>query len=306
MKSGKIYMKYIQNVISAVFCGLVLTLTANAQAQSIQPGVATVVRIVGDARYSLGNGVWHPLIAGKILAAGAVIQTGHDATVDIVLGKKILMPQASPLPDQVALAADEAVRGYISYKPSAEQNAVRMTGDTVLAVDKLTVSDTGVDSVSDTELDLQKGGIYCSVKKLSGASQYLIKIPNGIAGVRGTLFYINANGQCIAYNNSVVLSLIGSDGRPITVVVSQGYQFDPGNLGNLGSGQPNSLPVASPLPAGVSSLPAGVSPLPPGLSVELESIFAALRTIYYGNVNFTYDKTECHISPTTGSPRHGG
>ena len=299
-------MKHIQNVISAVFCGLVLTLTANAQAQSIQPGVATVVRIVGDARYSLGNGVWHPLVAGKILAAGAVIQTGHDATVDIVLGKKILMPQASPLPDQVALAADEAVRGYISYKPSAEQNAVRLTGDTVLAVDKLTVSDTGLDSVSDTELDLQKGGIYCSVKKLSGASQYLIKIPNGIAGVRGTLFYINVTGQCIAYKNSVVLSLIGSDGRPITVVVNEGYQFDPGNLGNLGSGQPNSLPVASPLPANVSPLPAGVSPLPPGLSVELESIFAALRTIYYGNVIFTYDKTECHISPTQGHPHQGG
>jgi hypothetical protein len=78
----------------------------------------------------------------------------------------------------------------VSYKPSAEQNAVRLMGDTVLAIDKLTVSDTGVDTVSDTELDLRQGGIYCSVKKLSGASQYLIKIPNGIAGVRGTLFLL--------------------------------------------------------------------------------------------------------------------
>ena len=98
------------------------------------------------------------------------------------------MPQAEPVPDRVTLAADSDVRGYVSYKPSAEQNAIRMTGDTVLAIDKLTVSDTGVDSVSDTELDLRQGGIYNSVKKLSGASQYLIKIPNGIAGVRGTLF----------------------------------------------------------------------------------------------------------------------
>jgi hypothetical protein len=310
MKFGKTFMKHIQNVISAALCGLVLTLTANTQAQSIQSGVATVVRIVGDARYSLGNGVWHPLVAGKVLAAGAVIQTGHDATVDIVLGKKILMPQASPLPDQVALAADEAVRGYISYKPSAEQNAVRMTGDTVLAIDKLTVSDTGVDSVSDTELDLQKGGIYCSVKKLSGASQYLIKIPNGIAGVRGTLFYINVTGQCIAYKNSVVLSLIGPDGKPVTVVVSEGYQFDPGNLGNLGNGQPGTLPPgASPLNTGNGQpgiLPPGISPLPPGLSAELGLLFAALRTMYYGEVNFTYDKTECHISPTKGRHHQGG
>ena len=191
-----IAMKHIQTFVSAAICGFILTLASGACAQSTHPGVATVVRIVGEARYSLGDGVWHPLVAGKILVAGAVIQTGHDATVDIVLGKKILMPQArSRLPDRVALALDADVRGYVSYKPSAEQNAVRMTGDTVLAIDKLTVSDTGVDTVSDTELDLRQGGIYNSVKKLSGASQYLIKIPNGIAGVRGTLFYINATGR---------------------------------------------------------------------------------------------------------------
>jgi hypothetical protein len=208
-------MKHIQTLVSVAICGFILTLAGVVCAQTIQPGVATVVRIVGEARYSLGDGVWHPLVAGKILAAGAVIQTGRDATVDIVLGKKILMPQANPLPDRISLAEDADVRGYVSYKPVAEQNTVRMTGDTVLAIDKLTVSDTGVDSVSDTELDLRQGGIYNSVKKLSGASQYLIKIPNGIAGVRGTLFYIDATGRCIVYKNSVVLSIIGPDGKPV-------------------------------------------------------------------------------------------
>jgi len=281
-------MKYIQTFISTAICAWVLTLAGVAGAQSTQPGVATAVRIVGEARYSLGDGVWHPLVAGKILAAGAIVQTGHGATVDIILGKKILAPQADPMPDRVSLAADADVRGYVSYRPSAEQNAVRMTGDTVLAIDKLTVSDTGVDTVSDTELDLRQGGVYCSVKKLSGASQYLIKVPNGIAGVRGTLFYIDATGRCIVYKNSVVLSIIGPDGKPITVVVSEGNQFDPKNLGN---GQPGS-----------SS--SGISSFPPGLSEELDQIFSALRTLYYGEVNFTYDRTECHISPTEG--HHGG
>jgi hypothetical protein len=271
-------MKHIQTFVSVAICGFVLTLTGVARAQSTQPGMATVVRITGEARYSLGDGVWHPLVAGKVLAAGAVIQTGHDATVDIVLGKKILMPQASPLPDRVSLAADEGVRGYVSYKPSAEQNSVRMTGDTVLAIDKLTVSDTGVDSVSDTELDLRQGAIYNSVKKLSGASQYLIKIPNGIAGVRGTLFYISATGECAAFKNSVVLSIIGGDGKPETVVVGEGTRFNPK------TGQ--------------------TSPLPPGMITELDQIFAALRTMYLGIVDFTFDTTQCHISPTHGHHGH--
>jgi len=271
-------MKHVQTLVVAAICGFVLMLVAGASAQSIKPGVATVVRIVGDARYSLGDGKWHPLVAGKILAAGAVIQTGHDATVDIILGKTILMPQADPLPDRVSLASDSDVRGYVSYKPSAEQNAVRMTGDTMLAIDKLTVSDTGVDTVSDTELDLRQGRIYCSVKKLSGASQYLIKIPNGIAGVRGTLFVIDASGYVGVLKNSVVLSIIGSDGKPTTVVVGEGTRFNPQ------TGQ--------------------ISPLPPDMINELDQIITALRTLYWGVVNFNYDWTLCHISPTQG--HHGG
>ena len=271
-------MKHVQTLVFAAMCGFVLMLTAGASAQSIQPGVVTVVRVVGEARYSLGDGKWHPLVAGKILAAGAVIQAGHDAAVDIILGKKILMPQAEPLPDRISLAADSDVRGYVSYKPSVEQNVIRMTSDTMLAIDKLTVSDTGVDTVSDTELDLRQGRIYCSVKKLSGASQYLIKIPNGIAGVRGTLFVIDASGYVGVLKNSVVLSIIGSDGKPTTVVVGEGSQFDPKN--------------------GL------ITPLPAGSNAGLDQIITALRTLYWGAVNFNFDWTQCHISPIHG--HHGG
>ena len=95
------------------------------------------------------------------------------------------MPQARIAPDRIAPAADAPVRGMVTYTPAAEQNAIRMTSGTTLKIDKLTISDTGVDTVSDTELDLQKGRIFANVKKLSPASQYLIKIPTGIAGVRG-------------------------------------------------------------------------------------------------------------------------
>jgi hypothetical protein len=278
-------------MVFAAIGGFVLTLAVGAFAQSSQPGAVTVVRIVGEGRYSQGDGVWHPLVAGKILAAGSVIQAGHDATVDIILGKKIMMPQAEPLPEQISPAADSEVRGFVSYKPTAEQNAVRLTSDTVLAIDKLTVSDTGVDTVSDTELDLRQGGIYCSVKKLSGASQYLIKIPNGIAGVRGTLFYLGVDGKCFViprtdnstgYQSSVVLSIIPPGGKPpITVVVGENSQFDPN-----------------------SDM---VSPLPDALGTELDQTIKAIRTLFYpdGDIIFTFDKTQCHISPTQGHNGRG-
>ena len=75
-----------------------------------------------------------------------------------------------PVPDQVAPAPDANVRGMISYKAAAAQNVIRMQGDTVLAIDKLMIANTGVDAVSDTELDLRQGTIFGSVKKLSAAS----------------------------------------------------------------------------------------------------------------------------------------
>ena len=65
----------------------------------------------------------------------------------------------------------------------------------ILVIDKLTTVSSGADTVSDTELDLKKGGIYASVKKLSPAAQYLVKTPTGIAGGGGVFSHLNGVGK---------------------------------------------------------------------------------------------------------------
>jgi len=266
----------MRSLHSTVLCGTIFVLAVAASAQTLKPGVATVVRIQGEARYSLGDGNWHPLAVGKMLGAGAVMETRHGATVDVVLGKTVEMPQAAPVPDRIGPAPDANVRGLIDYKPAVEQNMVRLTGDTMLAIDKLTVLDTGVDAVSDTELDLWQGRIFCSVKKLSVASQYLVKIPNGIAGVRGTLFEIDASGWCAVLRNSVLLAITGPHNVVTTHLVGEGNQFNP-ETGEI-------------------------SPLPPDLLGVLHQIATALDTAYLEIVSFEYDQTLNFISPTTGLP----
>ncbi len=264
----------MRNIYSTVMCGTMLVLAVAASAQNLKPGVATIVRVQGEARYSLGDGNWHPLAVGKILCAGSVIETRHGATVDMVLGKTVEMPQAAPWPDRIGPAPDANIRGLIDYKPAVEQNMVRMTGDTMLAIDKLTVSDTGFDTVSDTELDLKQGRIFCSVKKLSAASQYLIKSPNGIAGVRGTLFGIDASGWCAVLKNSVLLAITGPHDVVTTYLVGEGNQFNP-ETGEM-------------------------SPLPSDLLGVLHQIATALDTVYVEIVSFEYDQTFSYISPTSG------
>ncbi|HTL71894.1 MAG TPA: FecR domain-containing protein [bacterium] len=267
-------MKKLQMLFAAALCGVVF----NVSAQTGSSGYATVVRVTGSAYYSLGAGeAEHPLLAGKTLPAGATIRTEDNGIVDVVLGKSIQTPQAFSTPDRISQAADSPVRGMVGYKPSAEQNVVRLTPGTTLGIDKLTVTDTGADTVSDTELDLKKGKIFASVKKLSGASQYLIKLPNGIAGVRGTLFAISADGTVSVYESKgggVVLSLVLPDGSTKTYLVAPGQYIDPA------TGKPGTLP-----PEAVNAL---------------SKVFTALQTLYLETVSFSFDGTHIYVSPTHG------
>ena len=76
-------MKFVQTLVSAIVCGFVLMLATAAHAQSTTKQYATIVRIVGQARYSAGDNVWHPLSVGQILGAGNVIQTAAHSKVDL-------------------------------------------------------------------------------------------------------------------------------------------------------------------------------------------------------------------------------
>ena len=146
VKLRKAIMKFFQAFVSAIVGGFVLTLAAGAHAQSTSqtvchhrphPGRGALFR----RRQRVASADRRP-----DLGPGNVIQSAPDAKVDIVLGDKIT-GHIAPFPDKVAPATDAKVRDMISYKAVAEQNVIRMEGDTVLAIDKLSVSNMGVDAV---------------------------------------------------------------------------------------------------------------------------------------------------------------
>ena len=277
-------MKKFQVLFAAALCGAIFSIAVQASAET---GFATVVRVEGMVSYSLGNDQWQPLVAGKILPVGATVRTDHNGTADLVLGKDISLPQnpaqAQWVPDRIAPARDASVRGMMGYAPAAEQNVVRVNPNTTLTIDKLNIVDTGSDTVSDTELDLKKGKIYASVKKLNGASQYFIKLPSGIAGVRGTQFSIDDGGATCVYHSTgggVVLTLVPPSGMPKTTVVGEGFSFDP-KTGQL-------------------------TILPGDEQTFLARLFTALQTIYCPVSYVTQDSTCIYISPTHGHGGHGG
>jgi hypothetical protein len=229
-------MKQIRTfVIGLVSCVLTIAWINQASAQTTSDGIAKVVAVSGDARYFVaGDSTPHPVKVGMILKSGITIQTasGMDNYVDLVLNNAQAVAPPSPSPSDIA-----------HYQPKADQDGIRIFDNSVLSVDKLTLTATGADTVTDTELDLKAGSILGTVKKLTPASKYEVKVPNGVAGIRGTIYFVSASGILRVLSGSVVMAYVGPGGNVITQVVNAGEQFDT----NTGLITPIPVPVLSSL-----------------------------------------------------------
>ena len=227
-------MKHTRHLInSLVPCVVALALASTAIAQSAIDGAAKVVRIKGPARYTTGNNVWQPLRVGTVLRPGTVIQTSTEkgSFVDLVMGDV-----NAALPSPVSYSPYQPYQIYIpnsfsssssAYQPSSDQNVVRVWENTALGIDKLAAMQSGSETVTETQLDLKAGRITGNVKKMSAASKYEVKLPNGVAGIRGTVYDITADGVVRVFVGSMVVAWVDSkSGNVVTQVVMGGQQYD--------------------------------------------------------------------------------
>lgn len=222
-------MKLTNNTLTWLVAGMVsIVLVAGANAQSIKDRTGKVVRVKGAARYSTGNNSWQPLKVGTILRSGSVVQTAADSYADIVLNEDSTANvfAVSTRPSAATPTAAQPPLGVAGGRKAPEHDVIRVQSDSVLAIDKVSATDTGVDRVTDTELDLRTGSIFFSVKKQAAASRFEVKVPNGVAGIRGTTGLIFANGLIVCLTGSVVTAYTDPTGKVSTIVVPAGSQFD--------------------------------------------------------------------------------
>ena len=270
-------MKQNRNLLnSLVGCAIALSLVSTALAQGAMDTGAKVVRVKGPARYTTGNNVWQPVRVGDVLRAGTVVQTSTEegSYVDLVLGDvNAAVPQ--PVTYRPSIPNSIASSSIMSFRPSSEQNVVRIWANSALGIDKLTSMQTGADTVSETQLDLKQGRITGNVKKMSAASKYEVKLPNGVAGVRGTLFDIQAIGIVKVYIGSMVVAWVDPKTQNVTTqTVMGGQAYD----------APNNQ----------------ISPLSPASMSELEAISLTLLAGGGANVTTTSlasDHTVIGMSP---------
>ena len=168
--------------MTAAVAVVALALSTGAFAQTYM-GKIEVKAVKGEAFYSTGPGTpLMPLKSGTVLGPGATIKTTKGGIVDLFLGRSA--------------------------------GTVRVTEDTTLTFDKFTITDTGADTVVDAQLNLPEGTIIGNVNKLSAASKYEVKLPNGVAGVRGTEYRMSSTGYIVVLNGTVIFVYVPPGGQP--------------------------------------------------------------------------------------------
>jgi FecR protein len=215
--------------LTALFATGMLMVAPQLRAENV-PQVVKVIRVEGRAQWSTDSKHWKDINAGDVLKPGSVIQTSDKSLVDVILGDRDVvetMPMSVPTPGAIAASAGSGGGGGGGGDDEMQGNVIRIFSMTMVGVDKLTVDRTGVDEVSDTQLDLRAGQIFANVKKLSKQSRYEVKIPNGVAGIRGSGILFSSTGIVRSYSGSAVVSIIAGNGSQITAEVPTGKSFDP-------------------------------------------------------------------------------
>jgi len=113
------------------------------------------------------------------------------------------------------------------------------------------------------------------VKKLNRGSRYEVKVPNAVAGIRGTVYKITAGGQVLVLSGAVEVGYRDADGNIVTQTVNQGQTF------NASTGQVNTLS--------------------PSDRSTMSSIVRTSVTYPNTSTTFSYNGNEYWVSPTTGS-----
>lgn len=82
---------------------------------------------------------------------------------------------------------------------------LRLPADSRLRIVRLASKQTNIEKVIDTMLELEKGKIFGSVKKMGAASSYMLRTPVGVVCVRGAEFSAGLDGYVGVLSGRVVV-----------------------------------------------------------------------------------------------------
>ncbi len=194
-------MKYVRGctdrVVLSFLTALIGFFSVPSSKAEVQSGQVLIADVSGHATYCTGSGgIWQPVKQGALLTRGAMIKTGADSTVDLVL----------------------------QYNGTA----LRLTPNSMLSFDKLNKEVAGEEVITETSLHLVAGSMVGSQRKLASPSEFTINLPDGVATIKGTEYVVRADGAVSCLSGVVRINFnLPHNGGSIKATIPAGFSFDP-------------------------------------------------------------------------------
>ena len=166
-----------------------------------KPLPSTVVKLVGDARWSNDDGkTWKPLKVGQKLESRLVIQTATFGRAYILLGE-----------DVHSLIENSHAGGALFDPEQYPENLIGLLDNS--ALDLISVRHEAntrkTPPVEQTELKLRGGTMLANVKQLSTNSLFLIRCStNAALKMQSAVAQIAATGDFVVFKGTVNVSLL--------------------------------------------------------------------------------------------------
>jgi len=179
-------------------CGVALAVVFCATALQAAPtkGTARITSVRGDAQFSDANGKLQAIVAGIDLPEGSTIKTGPNS--------------------------------FVYMAVNSRTSAVRVNENSVMKLEKLELQNNA-EGDSDTVLDVQKGQTIGDIKKLSKVSNFDVRTPQGLAGIRGTAFAIILTFDASGAVSTVIHCINGTvtvdtqvNGQTVRITLTEG------------------------------------------------------------------------------------
>lgn len=153
---------------------------------------AEVRSVTGVATFTPPGGEPTDIKPGTVIPPGSVINTAPGAQVNLFLGRNA--------------------------------GVVRLSENSVLKIQTLQQTGTGSETVTDTQLELQKGEVFGHVNKQSAASTYQITLPDGVVDLKQSRFQVTSKTlDNLADNNNAPNAPQTPTGSTVRLISGEGH-----------------------------------------------------------------------------------
>jgi len=127
--------------------------------------------------------------------AGGVDSYGYTAVITVIAGDGVELKFAGV--EEWTGAEEELELGPGTMLKTGRDSRAEMQlrDNSIIRVDSLSVMTVGEPSEGNVELNMESGKVWCRLKELGEGESFYVSTPSVSAGVRGTTFWVDAEGE---------------------------------------------------------------------------------------------------------------